>query len=45
MEDWVTTESFTGKLADFNGLMIINFSEVITIGAYLIRSLRIQKMF
>jgi hypothetical protein len=45
MADWVQTRKFMTKFADANGYMLLCFSEVLAIVPYLLRSLRIQKMF
>ena len=45
MEYWSTTVNFWRKLADWNGYTIFAFSEPLSILPYLLRSLRIKKMF
>ena len=45
MKEWVERSQFLLWFADTNGFMIPFFSEVLAIMPYLLRSLRIQKMF
>lgn len=45
MKAWTNENKSTAIFADLNGLMIINFSEFLALGPYLLRALRIQKMF
>ena len=45
---WITGHEngrFWKQFTDLNGLMVLNFSEIIIIFPYLLRSLRIKKMF
>ena len=45
MAEWVNSQTWETWFTDANGYMILCFSEVLAIVPYLLRSLRIQKMF